>query len=72
MPEVYVMFQKFLNVLAALICVSSVSDSAAWGVTGGRAGSARQRQNQGKLYILKKKEREKDFFVHKSHLRYMS
>lgn len=33
-------------VLKSLICASPMTDSAAWGVAGGRAGSARQRQNQ--------------------------
>lgn len=43
-------------VLNSLIWVSPMTDSAAWGVAGRRAGSARQRQNQGELYLKKKKK----------------
>lgn len=50
------MFQKFCKILAALISVSPVTDATAWGVAGERAGSTRQRQNQGKITYFKKKK----------------
>lgn len=40
-------------VLNSPVCVSPMTDSTAWGVPGGRAGSAKQRQNQGELSTKK-------------------
>lgn len=47
-----VMFQKLWKILVTLICISPMTDYS-MGVAGGRAGSARQRQNQGELSTKK-------------------
>lgn len=53
MQEKCVTFQKLWKILVTPISVSPMTDSTAWRVAGGRAGSARQRQNQGELSTKK-------------------